>query len=248
MNIRRFGIVVAVVVVLVALGVVMVISTSPPLAAKYYIFRGNILFRKSRYAEAATEYTKSLERLPHHAGLLDTRGFCYAEVKQYVKAIQDYNAALAERDVPDTLRTHIQYNRGQAYWGAKRYREALDDLRAVLDNPLSQSEESNNQLILANTEVAIILAASPDANLRDGDEAVRYATRALALCDTYLRTMALDTLAIAEARKGDYKAALGHELEAIAANQQPEYAGGYQKRLALFRAGKPYTIPEVTPK
>ena len=86
------------------------------------------------------------------------------------------------------------------------------------------------------------LATSPDRLLRDGDEAVRLATKACRLTE-FSHPELLDTLAAAYARVGRYDEAVDTERKAIElAKQEGTTASleSFNARLALYEAGKPF--------
>jgi tetratricopeptide (TPR) repeat protein len=93
----------------------------------------------------------------------------------------------------------------------------------------------------ANPESALtlawILATGPDLSVVDGEEAVGWAQLAAPL----LGARALEVLAAAYARNGDYEEAVRWQQEAIGQARTPEQRALFETRLALFASGKPYT-------
>jgi arylsulfatase A-like enzyme/Flp pilus assembly protein TadD len=113
--------------------------------------------------------------------------------------------------------------------------EAIQTLRRrVGDAPLPAE--------LANL-LAWLLATSPQPALRDGGEAARLARLA---CETAPTAGALDTLGAALAEAGQYDEAAETALRALQAARSvgdDALAAAVERRLGLYRAGKPYRTP-----
>ncbi|MBN2561904.1 MAG: tetratricopeptide repeat protein [Phycisphaerae bacterium] len=102
-------------------------------------------------------------------------------------------------------------------------------------------EHAPDSALLANG-LAWVLATCPDEGRRDGAEAVQWAEKA---CEMTRRgdPEFLDTLAAAYAEAGRFEEAIKTERNAIElATQKGQTSAleAYQRRLALFEAGKPY--------
>ena len=82
-------------------------------------------------------------------------------------------------------------------------------------------------------------ATCPDATLRDGRQAVAAATRACELT-AWKDPGLLDTLAAACAEAGDFDAAVRWQTKAGAMVHDAGSRSGFEARLALYRAKKPY--------
>jgi hypothetical protein len=90
--------------------------------------------------------------------------------------------------------------------------------------------------------LAWILATCPEANVRDGAEAVRLAERACELT-RFKRTLMIGTLAAAYAEAGRFAdaASTAEKACALAAKSGNEaLVGKNQELLHLYRAGRPY--------
>lgn len=76
-------------------------------------------------------YTKALELDPEYYAAYINRGNVYVELKQYQKALDDFNAALQFGDVP------LAYaGRGDAYYGMEEYNQAVEEYKTALSmNP-----------------------------------------------------------------------------------------------------------------
>jgi Tfp pilus assembly protein PilF len=90
--------------------------------------------------------------------------------------------------------------------------------------------------------LAWLLATCPDAHIRDGVQAVKYAGRACELTH-YGMAPLVDTLAAAYAEAGRYDEAMAAAQKACAlatAAGEPELLEKNQKLLALYRTHQPY--------
>jgi protein O-mannosyl-transferase len=90
--------------------------------------------------------------------------------------------------------------------------------------------------------LAWIMATCPEANLRDGAEAVRLAQQACELTG-FRRTLMVGTLAAAYAEAGQFVEAVttAQKACALAAESGDEaLVSKNQKLLQLYRAGRPY--------
>jgi tetratricopeptide (TPR) repeat protein len=111
-----------------------------------------------------------------------------------------------------------------------RYSEAI----ARLDSALT----SNPDNAFLHNNKAWLLATCPDDTVRDGTLAVEHATKACDLTN-WSNYAYVDTAAAAYAESGDFDSAVKWQTEAIRLGGG-SYAQDFQKRLRLFKAGKPY--------
>ena len=120
-----------------------------------------------------------------------------------------------------------------------RTREAIAHYRAALQTRPDLPEALNN--------LAWILAANADPQVRNGPEAVALAERACQLTDSK-QALLVGTLAAAYAEAGRFaEAVTAAEKAALLAEQsrQPELAARNRQLLALYRAGKPFHEPHT---
>ena len=90
--------------------------------------------------------------------------------------------------------------------------------------------------------LAWLLATNPNAEIRDGTEAVRLATKAYELTD-HSDIETLDVLAAAYAENGNFDKAVKHARKAYRLAQSAKHvalANQIQNRLNLYLAKKPY--------
>lgn len=128
----------------------------------------------------------------------------------------------------------VIYNLANALRSVGEIQESLKLYRQVL--------EIDDRMILAANNLAWIQATHPDAQYRNGKEALRWATH---ICEItkYRQPDALDTLAAAQAESGDFDSAVktaesAAELAKAAKNNQLEQA--MHSRAELYREKKPY--------
>lgn len=84
--------------------------------------------RRSNDPQGAVEsYTRALELNPSYYDALINRGNAYMDLKQYQKALDDYNAALIIGDFPNAY-----CGRGDAYFAMKNYDQAITEYKKSL--------------------------------------------------------------------------------------------------------------------
>ena len=119
--------------------------------------------------------------------------------------------------------------------GQGKFSEAIEHYRAAL------RLDPGDVDVLG--ELAWILATNPDAQWRDGAEAVRLAERACALSENR-DADALDTLAVAYAEAGRFDDAVRAAHQALdRPDVPPGLADQIRARLALYQAGQAYRAP-----
>ncbi len=149
------------------------------------------------------------------------------------QAVDQYAQAL--RDKPEDAHLHYLY---AVTLGAQgKLREAVEQYRQALQLQPDMVEALNN--------LAWLLAASPDDDLRNGAEAVRLGERACDLTQ-HREPMLLGTLAAAyaeAARFGDAVKAAEKARDLATAAGLKEVAERNDQLLQLYRAAKPYREP-----
>jgi spermidine synthase len=129
----------------------------------------------------------------------------------------------------------FRLRRGEALLGIGRAREAAAEFAETLRLDPGRIEAAN--------DLAWIRATHPDPGLRDPEEAVALAERAVR-GRAQPGAAELDTLAAAYAAAGRFEEAIATAERAIAApGATPELVAQVRARLALFRAGRPYLEP-----
>src|SRR5262249_6560844 len=141
--------------------------------------------------------SQAIELDPKLAQALYNRGVCYNKMGQPDKAVADCSQAidLAPND-PQLALAYLL--RAQANGRLAQFGQARTDYQTFLKRAPAH--------LGAHDELAWLLATCPDANLRDPDQAVALARRAVQLVPKEGRY--LQTLGVAHYRAGDGKAAV----------------------------------------
>jgi tetratricopeptide (TPR) repeat protein len=150
-----------------------------------------LLLEKGRYAEAQNELEEGLQFDPAHPQLHLYLGYALARQLHYEAAEREF--AQAARLAPSDPASHFQW--ALALAAQHKTREAAAQYRAALQLQPDLANALNN--------LAWLLSASPDPQLRDGAEAVQLASRACALTHTN-EAIKIETLANACAEAGRF--------------------------------------------
>jgi protein O-mannosyl-transferase len=201
----------------------------PDFAAAYNNL-GIALRQAGRIQEAIALYEQALRLKPDSAAAHHNLGLALRQAGKVQEAIGHYEQAL--RIKPDYAEAH--YDLGVALQQVGRVAEAITRYREVLRLRPDWPPALNR--------LAWILATDPDATLRNGPEAVRFAQR---LCEVtgYHQAGALDVLAAAYAEAGRFNDAVATAQKAVGlarAAGQPELVRQIQERLKLYQAGQPF--------
>jgi tetratricopeptide (TPR) repeat protein len=196
-----------------------------------YFHRANALFELRRYAEALADYDRFISKTNGgHVWALHQRGLTHQAMGQRQIALADFKQALEFN--PDAL--WVRFDRGQLFAEMGLYQPAIEDLHMA-------ATSSPKTAVYANA-LAWLLATCPDAKIHDGKEAVRFALKAVRIDRN---AQYLDTLAAAQARKGDFKQAVETQQAALELIRKDKAAQEtlkeFTSRLSLYTAGKPYT-------
>jgi tetratricopeptide (TPR) repeat protein len=191
---------------------------------------GKILVAQGKTDEAIAELSLALKLWPVDADTRTILGITLLGKNRTDEAAAQFLAA-ARLQPTNAL---ANYNLALIYQERKQSREAVDRFRLALKAQPDWPESLNN--------LAWILAANPDATLRNGTEAVMLAEKACKLTD-YKEPLLVGTLAAAYAEAGRFTEAVSAAEKAralaLAAGKQA-IAQRNQDLLALYRAGRPY--------
>jgi tetratricopeptide (TPR) repeat protein len=159
------------------------------------------------------------------------RGAAYRAISRLELALADFSQAIAIE--PADADAYL--GRGRVCQSLGKYHAARQDfdtaLRLAPDHPLALNAR------------AWLLATCPDARMRDGKQALADANRA---CRITHRDSAecLETLAAACAERDDFTSAVQWEAAALRLKKDDAvFAREAQRRLEMYRAGKPYRDP-----
>jgi tetratricopeptide (TPR) repeat protein len=230
----------------------------------------NALRQKGRVDEAIAHFQKALQIRPDYAKAQNNLGNALLKMARVDEAIPHYQdalqidpgnaeahnnlgAALRQKGRLDEAITHFQ----EALKINPGYEKAHDNLGMALlqkgkvDEAISHFQKAL-QLKPADPgiqdKLAWLLAAGPEASLRDGNKAVELATQANALTGGE-NPVILHTLAAAFAEAGRFPEALEtaqHALRLAGAQSDTRLAGQLQLEIKLYQAGSPYHVPAQT--
>ena len=197
---------------------------------------GVALAAQGRFDEAIENYRQAIQINPKNSDALYNLGLALAVKGRSDEAIENYRQAIqVNSNRPETF-----FQLGMALGQLGRTREAVAQYREAL--------KLNPNLAGALNNLAWVLAASPDDELRNGAEAVRLAERACELTHSG-EPLFLGTLAAAYAEAGRFPEAVttAEKAEQFAtAAGSKKLAESIRRLLELYRAGKPYHRPAPT--
>jgi serine/threonine-protein kinase len=103
--------------------------------------------------------------------------------------------------------------------------------------------EEHPETLESMNNLAWLKATCPAPQVRNGIEALKYATKVCELTD-WKDAIYLDTLAASYAEAGDFDSAVKWQRKAI--ELLPESRAGYESRLKRYQAGKPLAAHQET--
>ncbi len=192
---------------------------------------GAIALKQGNYWEAIAQFGAVLEADPTIARVYNDCGEAWYQMEEYERAWSDFDKAVTL--APENP---VQYiNRANALMGLRRYADAKRDLvEARRRGP--DSAHSYRYL-------AWYMATCPEAEFRDGEQAVAMAHKAVELAGGKPDSRHCAVLAAAYAEDGDFAEAIRWQTEALA-TATDEQRPNYQARLEQYQAGKPYRMPD----
>jgi tetratricopeptide (TPR) repeat protein len=210
----------------------MALCSRPNFAEAHYNL-GEVLACQGHLDEALRHYQAAVQSRPAYAHAHSRLGELALAAHRPAEAERHFLAALTE----DPRLPAARYALGVAHRQQGRARQAADHWRQALQSRPDWIEPLNN--------LAWLLATHPDPALRDGPEAVRLASRAVALAGRPAPDF-LDTLAAAQAEAGQFPAAMILAREArdqACADGLEPLADAIQRRLAAYQDGRPWREP-----
>lgn len=203
-----------------------------PLDAGAHALRGDLAFDKSDYRGALDAYAQAIHLKPQD----DRQGMAnlYASSANASLQLGDLKAAIngcfiaIEWDSVNELAWIVE---GTVYNKQGNFTGALAAWLAALNGNANSAETLNN--------LAWLQATCDDAQCRNGQSAVQYATRACELTE-YKNADYLDTLAAAYAEMGDFENAITWEYGAIELATDDKDKADMRKHAALYESHQPY--------
>jgi Flp pilus assembly protein TadD len=189
---------------------------------------GNILEKTGRPAEATEEYREAIGLDPRIPYLHNSLGVALTQLGEAEQAQKEFLEA--EKLDPQYGWPHIEM--AKLFLGQNR------DLEAVAELHIAVQLEPDNDEILAY--VAHVLAACPNAMVRDGPTALKYALKANARGGD--KVVILDALGMALAENGDYTNAVTCAQNAfnIALASGMNNTNAIRVRLELYQKNQPW--------
>jgi protein O-mannosyl-transferase len=190
---------------------------------------GTMLAARGRWNEATACFARAVRLKPDYAEAHNNLGTAYMTCARLPEAATEFENAL--RLKPDY--TDARGNLGKALYYQHRGPEAAPHFAAVL--------KANPASLEALDLLARILATAPDAQARNGAEAVRLAERAAGLTG-HTNALVLDSLAAAYAEAGRFPDAVRTAEDAIQkarASGQPDLSVHSAEHLKLYQAQRP---------
>ena len=188
-----------------------------------------LLIRLRNYDAAKQHLIESMEKDPGRVRAHYDLGAVFYDQEDFHKAIFHCEKVIAKQ--PDHAEAH--YVLGMARYKEGQHAESLPYLQKAAALRPNKSEWRNR--------VAHVLSRSPETRLRNGAEAVRYATRACEL-SRYQVPSYIRTLASSYAATGDFNAAMREADKAASLAKQKgntELAAGIEADRNLYRQRMP---------
>ncbi len=217
---------------------------------------------RHQFPEAYWEYMEAIKINPQYDDAYSNLGRTMAEMGEYQGAVYYFEAAL--RLKPNEVKTLNNY--GNVLILQKRYAEAAQQFQQLLRLQPDHFNAHNNLAVCwknlgktgdaiseyheairlqpnfleALNNLALILAANPDAQFRNGSEAIELATRACELTH-YQNLTLLATLSAAYAEAGNFQEALSFVQQARMKVGDQEPLGTRLDTMRIeFEQGKPH--------
>jgi tetratricopeptide (TPR) repeat protein len=191
---------------------------------------GQALANAGRTDEALAELRQALDRNPGSAPAHYALGQVLSRQGDAPSAIVEWRRALAL----DPQNAEVHGALGDALQAQHRTAEALAEWRAVIEQRPNDAETLR--------KASWVLSTSPDAAIRNGEEAMAFAVRAMQLSSRKDARL-LDTLAAAYAERGDFDYAEYVERQALFAAglvDDPALKDQIQARRALYLSHQPF--------
>ncbi len=204
-----------------------------PFDAELHYNLGTVLVAGGGEAEALGHFRMAADLKPDWPEPQEQLGLSLLASRQGAAALTLLESAAAKK--PDDPK--FRYNLGVALSAAGRSAEALQEYRKAVDLTPDYPEALNN--------LAWLLATDGDARLRNGAEAVKFATRACELTQRQ-KPVFLATLSVACAEVGRFPEAIAVATEASDLARRTgdtNFVATCDKLLQLYRAGQAYHQP-----
>ena len=227
-----------------------------------YFNRGNVWADKGEFDKAIRDFNEAIRLNPEYVRAFFNRGAIWQEMDELDKAIKDYTEVVRldpEDAVAYNNRGVLWYYKGEADKAIKDYSKAIwldpqfvyaysnrgligyyfkgEYYNAI--NDYTEAIRLDPQNLIVCNMLSWILATCPDAEFRDGGQAVVLAQQACELSE-WKDADSLDTLAAAYAEAGDFAQAVKYQERCLEQLDEDVDKDEYTERLKLYHAGKPF--------
>tara|TARA_R110002049_G_scaffold305056_3_gene501112 strand:+ start:71676 stop:73403 length:1728 start_codon:yes stop_codon:yes gene_type:complete len=208
-----------------------------------------IAIEEGRMAEAINDMKKLVERDPANSTRLQQLANLYLQDNRPRMAIETLSTILDR----DPRNESVLRSRADSYLSVGDHAAAIADYEKALtvignddESVEPGSRESLERSGILNN-LAWVLATSPNDSVRDGQRAVKHATRAVELTEEKLPHI-LSTLAAAHAENGDMEKAIQWSTKAVelGSKESHEQLEQLQEELDSYKAGKPWREKQET--
>jgi Flp pilus assembly protein TadD len=196
---------------------------------------GRVLSLQGKFAEADEEFQAAVRIKPKDAEIRGSYASALAEQGRKKEAVRQLRELLQLK--PDT---EARSQLATLLYQTAKFGEAVAEYRQVLAVKPDQPE------VLSN--LAWLLATSPDSAVRNGADAIRFAEQGCRLTE-YKQAQLLGALSAAYAEAGRFTEAVTTAQQAIElarASGDTRSAAVSAQLLRLYRAGRPYHEPPPT--
>jgi tetratricopeptide (TPR) repeat protein/serine/threonine protein kinase len=187
--------------------------------------RGSAYSNLGQWDKAVADFSKAIELDPKYTLAWHGRGVAYFNLGQYDKAVADFSRAIEL----DPKLAPAWTNRGKAYGHLGQWDKAVADCSRAVE--LSPKDAS------VHNDLAWLRATCPDVKLRDSEQAVQLARRAVELAPEVGASW--NTLGVAQYRAGDWKAAVVALEKSMALRQGGDAFDWLFLAMAQHKLGKP---------
>lgn len=191
-----------------------------------------VWYQQGHFDDAITQFEQTINLQANNADDYVYLGNAFLQKGKTDEALASFQRALVLK--PDALAYN---NIGNALLQKGHVREAAANFRKAL--------ELQPHYLLAENNLAYVLATSPDASLRDGAKAVETAEDADRLAGGQ-NPVVVGTLAAAYAEAGrfpDAIAATKRGQQIATAQNRPDLVNAFQMQQGLYQAGQPFRAP-----
>jgi tetratricopeptide (TPR) repeat protein len=199
-----------------------------PQDAELYNRRSGVWQHLGRADRSIDDLQKAIQLRPGERAYHNNLGDAFVLRKEYDKAIREFDEAIKL----DGKYVRAFDNRGGAHLRKRDYARAASDFEEAVRIDPSYFSAVNN--------IAWLRATCEDDKCRDGQAAVKYATKACEL-SAWKEGSVLDTLAAAYAEAGQFDEAVKWQEKALADKETEKRFGSEMRaRLRLYQSKKAY--------